>query len=131
MLIQGGCLCGGVRFEISGQIFEASNCHCSMCRRHSGSAFLSMGGVKAKNMRWLSGEDLIGRFESSSGVIRLFCKRCGSTLGGTWPQWRETIWIALGTLDADPGIRPSLHIFVESKAPWFEITDTLPQHSEL
>jgi hypothetical protein len=131
MSIQGGCLCHGVRFEISGKLFEASNCHCSMCRRHSGSAFLSLVGARAKDLQWLAGEDLIGRFNSSSEVVRLFCKQCGSTLGGIWPQWPSIIWVALGAMDDDPGIRPALHIFVGSKAPWFEITDALPQHNEL
>jgi len=131
MTIQGGCLCGAIRFKISGKMFEASNCHCSMCRKQSGSAFLSMGGVKTKNLEWLLGDDFIGRFNSSTGVTRLFCKQCGSTLAGTWPRWPDITWIALGTLDDDPGIKASLNIFVESKAPWFEITDALPQHGEL
>lgn len=84
-----------------------------MCRRHSGSAFLSLGGVATKNLRWLSGEDLIGRFSSSSNVARLFCKRCDSTLGGTWQLQNDITWVALGTIDGDPGIKPSKHIFVE------------------
>jgi hypothetical protein len=74
MTLTGGCLCCGVRYEIEGQIFEISNCHCSRCRKQSGSAFLSFGGVATKNLRWISGEDLIARFDSSPGV-RLYARR--------------------------------------------------------
>jgi hypothetical protein len=131
MSIKGRCLCGDVKFEIVGGLFKASNCHCSMCRRHFGSAFLSLAGVRTHDLHWLSGEELIGRYASSPGVERLFCKRCGSTLAGIWPQWKDVTWIGLGALDDDPGIKPSLHIFTGSKAPWFEIADAIPQHQEL
>ena len=75
-------------------------------------------------------ESEIAFYESSPGVRRTFCKRCGSTLQFIRESRPETFSLALGTLDDDPGTRPSAHIFVGSKADWFEITDELPQHEE-
>lgn len=131
MRLNGGCLCGAIRYQITGTPSEASNCHCSMCRKHSGAAFLSAIGVPANELHWLKGEDQLARYQSSPGGIRFFCRVCGSTMaGGPADPNSDTIWIMMGTLDDDPGIRPSYHIFVGSKAPWFEITDELPSFHE-
>ena len=129
MALKGGCLCGSVGYEIQGKLGEAANCHCSMCRKQSGAAFLTASGVPTKSFRWTKGEDLLTRYESSPGAVRIFCKRCGSTLaGGPADPKGDMIWIMMGTLDDDPGIRASSHVFVGSKAPWFDITDALPKH---
>lgn len=77
----------------------------------------------------VSGEHNIGSYRSSPGVLRTFCRLCGSALQFVAESRLESFSLALGTLDDDPGVRPSHHIFVESKAPWFEITDELPQHA--
>jgi hypothetical protein len=132
MAIEGGCLCGGVRYAIEGQIGEAANCHCSMCRRWSGAAFITAAGVPTKNFRWTKGENLLGRYESSPGGLRVFCSRCGSTLVGMPkdPNAPE-LWVMFGSLDGDPGVRASSNIYVGSKAPWYTITDSLPQYAEL
>jgi hypothetical protein len=126
--LAGSCLCGGVRYEISGRLGHASHCHCSMCRKHHGAAFGSYASVRRRDFRWASGEALVGRFASSPGIERGFCTRCGSTLFWDATGDPTSFGLALGTLDADPGVRPSLHIFVGSKAPWYEIADGLPQH---
>ena len=131
MALKGGCLCGDVRYEIDGKLGDAANCHCSMCRKQSGAAFLPGAGVQTKNFRWTKGQNLISRYESSPGGVRMFCQKCGSTLaGGPADPKAEMIWIMLGTLDDDPGVKPSSHVFVGSKAPWFDITDKLPQHKD-
>jgi hypothetical protein len=124
--LQGGCLCGGIRYAISGPITEVSNCHCSMCRRFHGAAFATYGKVAAEHFRWLSGQDLLVVYESSPAGGWAFCRVCGSSLG--LPEHGRLSEITLGSLDTDPGVRPAEHIFVGSKAAWFEITDTLPQH---
>lgn len=126
MTLQGGCLCGKIRYEIDGPITEVSNCHCSMCRRFHGAAFATYGKVAAEHFRWLSGQDLLGVHETSPGIGWAFCRTCGSSLGVPAPGRLSEI--TLGTLDGDPGVRPREHIFVGSRATWFEITDTLPQH---
>ena len=81
MALKGGCLCGGVRYEIQGQLRVAANCHCSICRKQSGAAFLTGAGLAARRFTWVQGEDLLTRYESSPGVVRIFCKRCGFDTG--------------------------------------------------
>lgn len=126
MKIQGGCLCGGIRYEIDGPLFEVDNCHCSMCRRFHGAAFATYGKVSAEHFRWLSGQELLKVYETSPGIGWAFCRVCGSSLGV--PNRGKLSDLTLGTLDSDPGVRPAAHIFVGSKAAWYEITDALPQH---
>jgi len=128
-MIRGSCLCGEVRFEISGALSGASHCHCSMCRKAHGAAFGTYAAARAADFRILSGEDRIVRYRSSAGIVRTFCARCGSTLQWLRESKPEIVDIALGVLDDDPGVRPASHIYVASKAPWHEITDRLPQHA--
>ena len=100
-----------------------------MCRQQSGTAFATAGFVDADDFKWTEGEELISLYESSSGVKRIFCKVCGSNLGVM--EKGRVAMISLGTVSGDPGVRPADHIFVGSKAPWYEITDDLPQYDEL
>jgi hypothetical protein len=130
-MITGSCLCGGVRYEIEGNPGPALNCHCSMCRKVTGAAFRSRVAIPSGNFRWISGEDLLARYASSPGTIRTFCRVCGATLVSLFDDNPKTLGLAMGTLDNDPGLRPSFHVFVGSKAPWFEITDDLPQFDAL
>lgn len=128
MTISGSCLCGAVVYEIEGVLTDAGNCHCKMCRKEHGAAFGSYATVDPKRFRWVSGEIDISRFESSAGSDRIFCRVCGSTLGGM-EEGRVTS-ITLGTVDGNPGVAPRSHIFVGSKASWHEITDDLPRFDE-
>ncbi len=124
----GGCLCGAVRFEINGSFLRAGHCHCSRCRRHSGTAGCTQGRVLGEHFHLLSGEDHVRAYGDGDHAVKAFCTTCGSSLfGGTWPEGRE-VSIRLGAMDGEPGIRPQAHTFVASKAPWDEITDDLPQH---
>jgi len=127
-MIRGSCLCGRVRYEVRAFAAPALNCHCSMCRKAHGAAFGTYARVDAKDFTLVSGADYIASYASSAEVTRTFCKRCGSTLQFVHAKRPGSFALALGTLDEDPGIRPSRHIFVGSKAPWFEISDDLPQH---
>ncbi|HTY57111.1 MAG TPA: GFA family protein [Candidatus Binataceae bacterium] len=130
-MIRGSCLCAGVRYQIDGdtaaKLGPALNCHCSMCRKATGAAFRSRVSLPRRNFRWLAGEDLLTGYVSSPGTTRTFCKVCGSTMVSLFDDDPETLGLAMGTLDDDPGVRPSFHVFVASKAPWFEITDSLLQ----
>jgi hypothetical protein len=130
-MIQGSCLCGGVRFEIERAVGPFELCHCSRCRKVSGSAFVAGLGVRLEDFRLISGAELIRTYEAPilerpPPYRTSFCSRCGSPLPGTVPGagWFE---IPAGLLDADPGLRPDRHIFVECKSAWFEITDRVPQ----
>jgi hypothetical protein len=128
-MVKGSCLCGGVQYQIDGEITLMANCHCSMCRKHHGAGFATFAGVKTAGFRWVKGEDLLARYESSPGHTRVFCRVCGSSLADPDPASAE-FFLPAGTLDDDPGARPAANIFVASKAPWLEISDGLPQFDE-
>ena len=130
-MLRGSCLCQGVAFEVDGTVIDLLYCHCAMCRKAHGSAFRARGKVKASQFHWTSGEDLVRYFESSPGTHRGFCSVCGSNLLSKFAQRPGVLGLALGVLDDDPGNRPICHVFVGSKAPWHEITDSLPQFEEL
>jgi hypothetical protein len=127
--IAGGCLCGAVRYEVTGPFLRAGHCHCSRCRKHSGAAVLTQGRVRREDFRLLSSEESLRVYRPAEGAaVKAFCVLCGSSLfGGTWPEGPE-VSIRLGSVDGDPGIRPQVHTFVDSRAPWDEITDDLPQY---
>ena len=129
-MLRGSCLCGSVRYEIRGPVGRVSHCHCSMCRKAHGAAFATYGRVERSDFALVSGADDIASYRSSAGVTRTFCRRCGSNLQFISEKRPDTLSLALGTLDDDPGVKGSLHIFVASKAPWFHIEDDLPQHAE-
>jgi hypothetical protein len=95
-----------------------------------GAAFGTYARVRWTDFVWLSGAECIASYRSSEGAIRTFCKHCGSTLQFISEAKPDTFALAFGTLDDDPAVRPSAHIFVASKAPWFDIADPLPQHDE-
>ena len=130
-MLAGSCLCGAVRYEITGPLTGALNCHCSMCRKAHGAAFRSRARVKSTDFRWLQGEELLTWYESSPGTHRGFCSVCGAKLLSRFDRNPSAYGLPLGTLDGDPGVRPALHVYVADKAPWFEISDGLPQHAEL
>jgi hypothetical protein len=126
-MMKGSCLCRGVRYRITGALGPVTLCHCGMCRKASGSAFASNASVRDEEFHLDAGRELVQAFESSPGKTRHFCRTCGSPLWATDPLMPGWVRIRLGTLDDDPGVRPALHYAVESKAPWFEITDDLPR----
>jgi hypothetical protein len=128
-MVKGSCLCGGVRYEIDGEVGPMAHCYCSMCRKQHGAPFVTWVGVNASDFRWVKGEELIARYRSSPGLQRGFCRTCGSNLPLPDPA-EQTFFLPAGTLDDDPRARPAAHIFVASKAPWVEINDDLPQFDE-
>jgi hypothetical protein len=99
-----------------------------MCRKSHGAAFVTWVLINPDQFRWTSGVEFVKEYESSPGIKRCFCKNCGSRLVVT--NSGKVGEVALGTVDGDPGMRPREHIFVGSKAPWYEITDALPQFEE-
>jgi arginase len=130
--LTGGCLCGGVRFELTKPFRRANHCHCSLCRRHSGAFGLTQGRVPRDGFRLLQGGELVRVYDPPEGKsVKAFCSVCGSSLfGGTWPEGPE-VSVRLGSLDGDPGIRPQYHSFVDSKAAWDRLpADGLPRYPE-
>jgi len=128
---RGSCLCGSVAFEYGGDPILCRHCHCSRCRKARSAAHASNLGVPLDRFRWLRGEDQLGFYKvpEAKFFAQAFCRTCGSALPRT-DAGRGIAVVPLGALDGDPGARPSNHIFVGSKAPWFEITDALPQFEE-
>ena len=127
-MVSGSCLCGGIQFEAD-TVPLITACHCSKCRKAHGTAFSTFASVPSSDFRFIRGEDLIVSFESSPGIRRDFCRVCGSRAPGRAPHG-ETWGVPAGLLDDDPGVRLALHIFVGSKAPWWEIRDDLPRFEE-
>jgi len=126
-MLTGGCLCGGVRFEIDGALGPVIHCHCSQCRRATGTAFATNASVRASAFRLRAGAELVREYESSPGKLRAFCGRCGSPLYARMEAWPALRRIRLGALDGDPGRRPEAHVHVASKAVWFEPDPLLPR----
>jgi hypothetical protein len=119
-----------VRFHITGKIGPVGYCHCSQCRRATGSAFAANADVLRSDITFDSGLDGVREYESSPGKFRVFCGQCGSPVHSRNASDPERLRVRLGSLDQDPGRRALVHVWVGSKAPWFEITDQLPQFDE-
>jgi len=125
---RGGCLCRAVTFRVDGKPIRAYNCHCRRCRKARSAAHAVNMFVDAGGFRFTSGEETIRSFKvpEAERFTQAFCGTCGSPVPWTHRDRGITV-VPMGSLDGDPGIRPQAHIFVGSKAPWFEITDDLPQ----
>lgn len=129
--LTGGCLCGAVRYRLTEKPVWSHNCHCSRCRKSGGGAFASNLFFPLDALSYTTGEELLRSFKvpEAERFTHVFCSRCGSTLPFR-NEARGLAGVPMGTLDDDPGLGPRAHIFVDSKAPWFAITDDLPQHTE-
>ena len=127
-MLRGKCECGAVRYRVEDAFEYAGNCHCSNCRASTGSAFKPFAGIRREQLEVIDGADgLLVWGEPDANHTR--CGVCGSLLYSVVRDGAY-VHVALGSLVDEPSIRPSQHIFVGSKAPWFEITDDLPQHEE-
>jgi hypothetical protein len=123
----GSCLCGSVRYEITASLGDAEHCHCSMCRKAHGAAFSTNSVIPTEALTVTSGAALVSEYESSPNRRKCFCSNCGSQLFIRRLDKPEFTVVTLGTIDGDPRARPQRHVFVASKAPWYEIADALPQ----
>jgi hypothetical protein len=123
--LAGKCFCGAVQYAVADCFGYAANCHCSNCRRTTGSAFKPFAGIEREKFALTSGADQLLIFGEENGHDA-HCRICGSLL---YSLVRDGAYVhvAMGTLVDDPTIRPTRHIFVGSKAPWFAIADDLPQ----
>ena len=126
--LTGRCECGAVEYRVSDEFRYAMNCHCSNCRAATGSAFKPMGGIERGKLEVTEGADRL-LIWGTDDENHTRCGVCGSLLYSVVRDG-EYVHVALGSLRDEPGIRPSEHIFVGSKARWFEITDDLPQNEE-
>ena len=126
--VRGSCLCGGVAYEIA-SASPIANCHCSRCRKGRAAAHASNVFVDLPDFRWLRAEELVTSYKvpEAARFTQSFCRTCGAKVPHLYPERGRAV-VPAGSLDDDPGVREELHIFVGSKAPWYEIVDDLPQH---
>jgi len=123
----GQCLCGAVRYRVSGKLDDPHACHCGMCRRQSGHFVAGVGARRADFS--LTAKETLAWYQSSSIARRGFCSACGSVL--FWDDGSELIGINMGSLDQPTGLRLERHIFVEDKADYYDIGDGLPEFEGL
>jgi hypothetical protein len=128
-MIRGSCLCAGVKYEISGKVSPLGQCHCSLCRKASGTASNAALLTARGSLRWVQGEELVQVYTRPTGWRSAFCRVCGSPT----PLLHESgkvFGVPAGTLDDDPGTRVEQHYFVGSKAAWEEIGGDASQYDE-
>lgn len=130
--LRGSCLCGGVAFEIDGKAGPIGQCHCSKCRKVSGTDGNAVFYAPARSFRWVRGQDLIKQFfvPNGNGLSSSFCETCGSPVP-LIDRDGAKYFVPAGLLDDDPGHRGyAVHIFVGSKAPWVVLNDEAPKFEE-
>jgi len=122
--LTGGCLCGGVRFELSAPPLTAGYCHCTRCQRRTGTAASAQARIDGHTFRLLQGADLIEAWQPpDGGFAKAFCRQCGAHLYSRHRDNPEQMAIRLGAFDGDPGLRPAWRAFVAYAAPWEPIPD--------
>jgi len=129
-VIKGSCVCGNVKYEADDELREVSHCHCTTCRKIHGTAFASWGAVARDKFLIRSGLGSLISYAFSEQLERLFCARCGSPVFADYKAEPNTIYLVLGSVDGELKCPPAYHEFTKSKAPWFTITDDLPQYKE-
>ncbi len=130
--VKGSCLCGEVEYEISGSLGIFQYCHCSRCRKFTGSAHASNIIVAPNQFKWIKGEEFTGRYElpNARHFATTFCTKCGSSLPWLTTSQKAVV-IPAGTLDGDPELRPFQNVFYESKAYWYKEAGDLISYDEL
>ena len=126
----GSCLCGAIRYEVRGEIGDVVQCHCQRCRKANGTAFATNAPIKKSDFQVLQGEQFLKSYQSTATTQRCFCSECGSPIMSIKSDTPEFYRLRIGTLDTPLQQKPTMHIFVDSKAEWDEICDQLPQYAE-
>jgi hypothetical protein len=130
--VKGSCLCQTVKYQYTGTPSVFQHCHCSRCRKFTGSAHGSNIIVGPDQFEWLCGEESLGRYEhpDAKHFATSFCQKCGSSL--PWiTQNHKAVVIPAGTLDDDPGVKPKHNIYWKSRVQWRDPIEGLPQYDEL
>ena len=123
-VLTGGCLCGGVRFELTERPTAAGYCHCTRCQKRTGTASSAQARIDARTFRLVRGEEHVkGWRHPDGGFEKCFCSECGAHLFSRNPDDPTQMSIRLGAFDGDPGVRPSWRAFVDYAAPWDPIPD--------
>jgi len=128
--MQGKCLCGRVQFALSGELPDLYQCHCSLCRKVTGSSANAAFRIDLSQLSWIAGEELVRKYESDTGFKSHFCSRCGSPLPNLTAN-DSAWWVPVGLLEAGNGLRLGAHLFVGSRAPWDVIADAGEHFDEM
>jgi hypothetical protein len=126
---RGTCLCGAVRFEVELPARFCVHCHCSMCRRNHGAAFVTWFAVPKTNFRFLAGDGAVSRYQSSAHGARSFCSRCGSSLFCENDHDPDTIDVTLASMTGPIDRAPEAHVYFDDHVEWVEFRDQLPKKS--
>ncbi len=124
----GSCLCGSIKYEFENEPFDCCYCHCSICRKLTGSNAGAYGSVARDDFTWLDGERNLSQFKPTSATTRYFCRSCGSFLLTEHVAERHNVCVSLGTLDSAIGSAPEYRQFTGSSATWSRIRDHLPTY---
>jgi hypothetical protein len=125
--VEGGCLCGAVRFRVELPVKWCAHCHCAYCRRAHGAAFVTWVGARASGFRLTTGEAALRWYASSPGARRGFCGACGSTLFFEGDRWPDEVHVVLANIDGEVTVPPRAHVFFDQHVAWVELGDGLPR----
>ena len=125
--VTGGCLCGAVRFRVTPPTKWCAHCHCSLCRRAHGAAFVTWFGVERSRFELVAETDSLAWYRSTPQARRGFCSSCGSTLFFEGDRWPDEVHIALAHMDGPIDRQPKAHVFFDSHVDWVELADDLPR----
>ena len=129
LLHPGSCLCGGIRYQITGELPDFEVCHCRQCQQAGGGACVVVAPIQASSFELLAGSELLTAYRATPGKERLFCKRCGSPLFSRRDDKPEQLRLRVGTLMATGDARVASHAYVASKLDWFDIGDEAPRYA--
>ena len=126
-LLQGGCLCGALRYTISGEPFDADYCYCRMCQKSIGAPVACWMDFKSEQITWLSGQPK--EYQSSNNTARGFCPTCGCSISFRDFRYPQYFSLAIATLDNTERVQPNYHIYTHSRVSWLNITDECAKFS--
>lgn len=128
MTMTGGCMCGAVRYRVTGRPFSVAHCHCNSCRKHTGAPVVTLAGYLQDQVEFSGDERSL--YESSAGAVRAYCGKCGTPL--TWEgdggELGPIVELHLSTFDQPEALVPTAHAFYPERIPWFDIADELPRY---
>jgi len=125
-ILEGGCLCGAIRYRATGQPTDVNYCHCSQCRRHSGAPVAAFATFPTANVVWTKGQPRL--FPSSDIGRRGFCPDCGTSLTWQGVKTPHEVDLGVGTFDDASSFKPKDHIWTGSAISWFHVADDLPRY---
>ncbi len=123
----GGCLCGSVRYQVTGTAIEVLHCHCTMCRKSAGAPIVTWANFPGDRLTYTRGDPII--YQSSKNGRRGFCSQCGSQIVMYYVGYPAFIAVTVGTFDDPAAVAPTEHVFVDTQLPWLHIDDALPRRS--